>query len=226
MERAMVGAAFDAIAEGDCVLHLVDVTHKNVLENNKIILNKLPKGVPVILALNKVDRIEKTKLLDITAELNAAFDYEQTFMISALKGSGLKDLMGYLANKMPEGPWHYDEDQITTMPLRMWAAEITREKIFEQLHKELPYAILVETELWEDFDNGDLKISQAITVERTSQKAIILGKGGSRIREIGKAARLDLEDQLERRVHMKLFVRVQENWQDRPESYQIMGLSE
>lgn len=223
MEKAMVSAALESVHEGDVVLHIVDVTHKNPVEANAIILKHLPTNKPTMLLLNKVDKIAKDRLFTIAAALNDAFDYAQTFMISALKESGLKELKSSLAAAMPEGPWHYDEDQITTLPMRLLAAEITREKIFNQLHQELPYSVLVETEQWEEFDNGDVRIAQIVTVERDSQKAIILGKGGSRIKQVGKAAREDLSDFMERTVHLKLFVRVQENWQERAESYAIMG---
>ena len=176
-----------------------------------------------MLVLNKVDKIAKERLFALATALNDAFDYDQTFMISALKKSGLDQLSDALAAAIPAGPWHYDEDQITTLPMRMLAAEITREKIFNQLHQEIPYSVMIETELWEQFDNGDVKIHQIVTVERDSQKAIILGKGGSRIKQIGQSARTELSEFMGVTVHLKLFVRVQENWQERAESYQIMG---
>ena len=225
MEKAMVSSALEAIHEGDVVVHLVDVSNKKALAANQMLIQKMPKDLPVILVFNKIDQIAKDKLLALAADFNEAFDYTQTFMISALKENGLDVLMDGLAEHMPAGPWHYDEDQITTTPMRLLAAEITREKIFEQLYQELPYAVLVETEEWEDFDNGDVKISQAITVEQDSQKGILLGKRGSRIKQIGKAAREEMEEIFGCKVHTKLFVRVQEGWQEKAESYQIMGLN-
>lgn len=226
LEKAMVGAALDAAKEGDVTIHLVDVSEKNPLDKNKLVLQNLPQNTPVYLALNKVDKIDKAKLLELSAAFHAQRDYARTYMISALKQQGLKDVLNGLAEDLPEGEWIYDEDQMTTMPMRMLAAEMTREKIFHQLHQELPYAIMVETEHWENFDNGDVKINQVITVQRDSQKAIILGKGGARIKQIGQAARADLEAFMGCKIHLKLFVRVQENWQERAETYQALGLAE
>lgn len=224
MEHAMVGAAFDSLDEGDCVLHLVSANEHKALEKAAIIEKRLPKGKPVFLALNKTDAVQKEKLLALTQELNDRFDYKATFMISGLKNKGLDRMLDTLAKEMTEGPWHYDEDEVTTMPMRMLAAEITREKIFNQLYRELPYAALVETESWEEFDNGDIKITQAIFIQRDSQKAIVLGKGGSRIQKIGTASRLELEEMMGCKVHLKLFVKVKENWPDNPENFQLMGL--
>ncbi|MGB0719823.1 MAG: GTPase Era [Bdellovibrionales bacterium] len=228
MERAMVGAAFDALEEADAILHVVDVSQKNTLARNEDIIKKIETLAsakrPVFLALNKIDCIAKEALLDFTAQFNARFDYAQTFMISALKENGLSALQDKIANALPAGPWHYEADEITDMPMRMMAAEITREKIFHQLHEELPYAALVETEEWEHFDNGDIRIGQCIYVQRDSQKAIVLGKGGSRIKKLGEAARKDLQDILQCRVHLKLFIRVREDWPEKAESLRIMGL--
>ena len=224
IERAMVGAAFEALEESDCILHLVDASQKNPLERAKIIQSKLPKNRPVFLALNKIDSVKKEDLLALTQAFNDSFDYAATFMISALKQQGLEHALDTMTPALPVSPWHFDEDEVTDMPMRMMAAEITREKIFHQLHDELPYAALVETESWEDFDNGDVKISQVIYVRRESQKAIVLGKGGSRIKELGQRSRTELEELLERKVHLKLFVKVMENWPDRAESLALMGL--
>ena len=174
--------------------------------------------------LGKTIKVNKEQLLKLAAALNENFDYEATFMISGLKNQGLTDMLDALSKEMPEGPWHFEEDEVTTMPMRMLAAEITREKIFEKLYRELPYAVLVETEKWEDFDNGDIKISQAIYIQRDSQKAIVLGKGGNQIKKIGKAAREELEEMMDCKVHLKLFVKVKENWPDNPENFQLMGL--
>ena len=224
MEHAMVGAAFDALDEGDCILHLVSANEPGALEKAKIIERRLPTNKPVFLALNKIDAIQKEKLLTLTQELNARFDYKATFMISALKNKGLDRMLDKIAEEMPKGIWHFDEDEVTTMPMRMLAAEITREKIFNQLYRELPYAALVETEEWEQFDNGDIKITQAVYVQRDSQKAIVLGRGGSQIKKIGQAARQELEEMMGCKVHLKLFVKVKENWPDNPENFGLMGL--
>ena len=226
LEKAMVGAALDSVKEGDVILHIVDVSDRDPLGRNQLIVQNLPKGVKTYLILNKVDCIKKEKLLELSQALHAQASYDRTYMISALKKQGLKDLLNGLAQDLPEGDWHYDDDQMTTMPMRMLAAEITREKIFNQLHQELPYAIMVETEEWEEFDNGSVKIHQVITVQRDSQKAIILGKRGARIKQIGQEAREELQEMMERPVHIKLFVRVQENWQERPETYQVLGLDQ
>ena len=145
-------------------------------------------------------------------------------MISALKKRGLEDMQTYLAGAMPEGMWLFPEDQATDIPMRMLAAELTREKIFDQLHEELPYSIFVKTEAWENFDNGSVKISQVICVQRDSQKHIVIGKGGARLKAIGQAVRKELEEMLETRVHLSLFVKVQKNWALQAENYQLMGL--
>lgn len=224
LEKAMVKTAMNGMSEGDVILHIVDVTKKNPFAANADIRNMLESANPSILVLNKVDAIAKPRLLDMTAQMNAAFNYEATFMISALKQSGIEELRKYLAGRLPEGPWHFPEDQMSDMPLRMLAAEITREKIFEQLHEELPYAIFVETQAWEDFDNKSIKIDQAVYVERETQKAIVLGKGGSRIKEIGTAAREELKKILETDVHLKIHVIVQEKWTERPAFFARFGL--
>lgn len=224
MEHAMVGAAFDSLDEADCVLHLVSASEPKALEKAALIEKKLPKNKPVFLALNKTDAVKKETLLTLTQTLNERFDYKATFMISGLKNKGLERMLDKLAEEFPRGPWHFEEDEVTTMPMRMLAAEITREKIFNQLYRELPYAALVETETWENFDNGDIKITQAIFIQRDSQKAIVLGKGGDRIRKIGQASRMELEEITGCTVHLKLFVKVKENWPDNPENWQLMGL--
>ena len=224
MEHAMVGAAYDTLDEADCVLHLVSAGEAGAIEKAKQIEAKLPKDRPVFLALNKTDAVKKEKLLTLAQSLNENFDYKATFMISGLKNKGLEQMLDTIAAEMPQGGWHYDEDEVTTMPMRLLSAEITREQIFNQLYRELPYATLVETEEWENFDNGDVKVSQAVFVQRDSQKAIVLGKGGSRIQKIGKAAREELEEIMGCKVHLKLFVKVRENWMDNPENFHLMGL--
>lgn len=224
LERAMVGAAWDALEDADIAVHLVDISAKDPVGNSKFIAGKLPAGKKAVLVLNKTDQVDKIKLLALSAELNTLADYQATFMISALKGQGTKDLLAMLAAAMPEGPYLFDPELITDMPMRLMAAEITREKIFNQLHQELPHSTFVHTEQWEEFENGSIKIGQAIHVQRDSQKAIVLGKGGRQIKKIGEAARKELEELLETRVHLSLFVKVQADWAERAENLHLMGL--
>ncbi|MAE51951.1 MAG: GTPase Era, partial [Micavibrio sp.] len=154
LEKAMVSAALDTIAEADIIMHLVDASMKDAVERNKFLSEKLPGNKKCILILNKIDQVKKETLLELTKALHEQFDYSETFMISALKDKGLDALLAYLGQNLPAGPWLFPEDQMTDMPMRMLAAEITREKIFERLHQELPYSIFVETQNWENFDNG------------------------------------------------------------------------
>ncbi|MCB1532193.1 MAG: GTPase Era [Alphaproteobacteria bacterium] len=224
LERAMVKAAWDALPDADMILHLVDATAKDPAAENAEILERLPSGQPVFLVLNKVDKVNKPDLLALAQGFNERFSYAATFMVSSLKEQGLEAMLDTLAEHSPQGPWMFDEDQVSDMPLRLMAAEITREKIFERLHQELPYEIMVETESWEEYENSSVKISQVIFVQKESQKGIVVGKGGRTIKAIGEAARKDLEQQLERRVHLKLFAKVQENWSERAENYRLIGL--
>ncbi len=224
LEKAMVTMALSSLEESDYVFHIVDAAAKNPVDSNKMIMKALDQQSNVILVLNKVDRLAKPALLKIAQEMNDHYPYKATFMISALDGKGVRDLSDYTANILPKGIWVYPEDQISDMPMRLMAAEITREKIFDQLHQEIPYSIFVETENWENFDNGSIKISQVVYVEKDSQKGIVLGKGGAKIKRIGQEAREELEDMLDQRVHLKIFVRVQENWAERAENYEMFGL--
>ncbi len=224
LEKAMVTAALSSFQEVEAIVHVVDAALRDPVEKNKMILDSLKGQENVILALNKVDRTARPDLLEMAQEMNDAFDYQSTFMISAINNKGVPDLAKKLANALPEGRWIYPEDQITDMPMRLVAAEITREKIFDQLHQEIPYSVFVETESWEQFDNGSIKISQVIYVEKSSQKGILLGKSGAKIKKIGQAAREDLEEMMGCRVHLKTFVRVQENWSERAENYEMFGL--
>jgi len=225
LDRAMVSAAWQGAAEAEIILLIVEVAKDKINPESQAIIDKLKKqGRKVTLVLNKIDLIEKNKLLKISAGLYETGVFNDIYMISALSGDGVDRLLLDLAGKMPAGPWMFNEDQISDMPLRLLAAEITREKIFLQLKEELPYASAVATETWEEFDNGSVKISQVIYVMRDSQKAIILGKGGAQIKKIGEAARLELEEILGRRVHLRLFVKVRENWGDDPERYREWGL--
>jgi GTP-binding protein Era len=224
LERAMVNAAFSSFEDGDILLHIVDVTQKNALAANAEIMEAARRHKHVALILNKIDGFPKPELLSIAQKFSDSFPYGAIFMVSALKQEGIDAITGYLSKNFPEGPYLYPEDQISDMPLRMMAAEITREKIFKELYRELPYAIFVETENWEEYDNGSVKIDQVVYVQRDSQKGIVLGKGGSQIKEIGQKARLELEEIFERKVHLKIFVKLQEDWAEREENYRIMGL--
>jgi GTP-binding protein Era len=224
LDRAMVTSAWGGAADADVVALLLDV-RKGIDEEAEAILAKLPElGRPKILILNKIDLIERSKLLDLAATLNARVPFAHTFMISALKGDGLDALKRQLAEMMPEGPWLYPEDQISDAPLRMLAAEITREKIYERLHEELPYQSTVETDQWQQRPDGSVRIEQTVFVERDSQRKIVLGKGGQTIKAIGQAARREIAEVAEAPVHLFIFVKVRENWSDDPERYREMGL--
>ncbi|MEE8271236.1 MAG: GTPase Era [Alphaproteobacteria bacterium] len=220
LERAMVAAAWQGAHDADLVVLLVDAARGGIDRDTRSIVAKLATaGRPAILALNKVDAVKRPRLLALSAELNADGGFTDTFMISALDGDGVADLRAVLAARVPAGPWLYPEDQISDMPERLLAAEITREKLFLRLHQELPYSATVETESWDERDDGSVRIAQIVYVQRDSQKAIVLGKGGSMIKAIGSAARHELEEILDRRVHLSLFVKVRENWIDDPERY-------
>ena len=224
LDRAMVAAAWIGTADADKVLLLVDAS-RGLDRNTAAIVKKLKRAErTVILAINKVDLVNKPDLLALAAELNEAGAFTDTFMISAETGDGVADLMALLAGRVAAGRWLFPEDQISDMPGRLTAAEITREQLYLQLHKELPYAAAVETESWKDQDDGSLRIEQVVYVERGSQKAIVLGKKGSRVKSIGEAARKELEEIFGRRVHLFLFVKVRGNWGDDPERYRDLGL--
>lgn len=225
MERAIVASAWEGIADAEIILLLVDAS-KKIGDATKLIIERLQNETnkPCILVLNKIDKIKREKLLDLSAKLNEVHNFEATFMLSALKGSGIQDLLKYLEKHLPEGIWHYPEDQVTDMPVRLMAAEVTREKLFKMMHQELPYHLTVETDKWDAFDDGSIKIDQTIFIAREAHKKIILGKGGEMIKKIGQMAREDLEEILETRVHLKLFVKVRENWLDEEEHYSVWGL--
>jgi len=225
LDEAMVDAAWAGAADADVVAMLADA-RKGLDDDNRRILEGLKKtGREAILVLNKIDLIDKGRLLELAEAFNAELDFAATFMVSALKGQGVADLRHYLAEHMPEGPWLYPEDQVSDFPLRMLAAEITREKLYLRLHDELPYASHVETELWDERPDGSIRIEQVIYVLRESQKKIIIGKGGQTIKEIGQAARKELSELLGgRKVHLFLFVKVREKWDRDPERLRNMGL--
>ena len=224
LDRAMVSTAWTGARDADIVLVLIDA-RKGIREDEERILEMLASvRQPRYLVLNKVDTVEPPMLLELAKELNERADFTETFMISALNGSGCDDLLKALASAVPEGPWFYPEDQISDLPMRQLAAEITREKLYLRLHQELPYASTVETERWEERKDGSVRIDQVIYVERDSQKKIVLGHKGETIKAIGAAARKDIGEILEQPVHLFLFVKVRSNWGNDPERYQQMGL--
>jgi GTPase len=225
LDRAMVAAAWGGAADADVILLLVDAA-RGLDEDVERILKRL-EGVktPVILALNKIDRVhDKPKLLALAAELSKHHAFAEVLMIAALSSNGVAELKSRLAARMPLGPWHYPEDDISDAPLRLLAAEITREKIYERLHDELPYASTVETTAWKEFKDGSVRIEQTVFVERESQRAIVLGHRGSTLKDVGSRARAELAEILERKVHLFVFVKLRENWGSDPERYAAMGL--
>ncbi len=227
LDKAMVAAAWQGGVEADVIMVVVDAARPDPVSESEDILRQIAARQdqkPVILVLNKVDKIRKEKLLDLSVALNDRMDFAATFMISALKGSGIDDLLRDLADRMPLSPWHFPEDQVSDMPMRLLAAEITREKLFQKLYQELPQSLTVETEAWEHFKDGSVKINQIIYVMRDSQKSIVLGKGGAQIKSVGETARHELEDILETRVHLKLFVKVREGWAEDPDMFRQWGL--
>jgi GTPase len=224
LDRAMVDKAWGGASDADLVALLVDVRKWDDPETTAILERMGKVRQKKILILNKVDTIDKPKLVEITQSLNDQASFDATFMVAALTGYGVRDMAEWLAKQMAPGPWLYPEDQISDAPLRFLAAEITREKIFERLHDELPYRSTVETETWETRKDGSVKINQTIFVERESQRKIVLGEGGSTIKSIGSAARKDIMEAAETKVHLFLFVKVRENWGDDPARYREMGL--
>ncbi|MCP5371645.1 MAG: GTPase Era [Hyphomicrobiales bacterium] len=224
LDRAMVSAAWGGAADADLTLLLVDAK-RGVDGDTRGILDGLKaRGGKAVLVLNKVDLVRKERLLELAAELDASGLFDRVYMVSAATGDGVGDLLADLAAAMRPGPWLFPEDQISDMPMRLLAAEITREQLYLQLQQELPYAATVETEAWTEKDDGSVRIDQVIFVEREGQKAIVLGKGGKRVKALGAAARTELEAILERRVHLFLFVKVREGWGDDPERYRDLGL--
>ncbi|QDC11067.1 GTPase Era [Oceanicola sp. D3] len=227
LDRAMVAAAWGGAADADVVVLLVEA-HRGLTEGVQAILDALKEreveGQKVALAINKIDRVKSEVLLELTAKLSEAYDFAEVFMISAEKGHGVDDLRKWLAGELPEGPWLYPEDQIADLPLRMIAAEMTREKLTLRLHQELPYQLTVETEAWENRKDGSAKIDQIVYVMRDGHKGIVLGNRGETIKAVGKAAREELEEFLGHRVHLFLQVKVRPNWLEESERYDEMGL--
>ena len=227
LDRAMVAAAWGGAADADVVVLLVEA-HRGVTEGVEHVLEALRErtapGQRVILAINKIDRVKAEALLGLSSQLNEAFAFEATFMISAEKGYGVEDLRDWLAEAVPAGPWLYPEDQIADLPMRMIAAEITREKLTLRLHEELPYQLTVETESWEERKDGSARVDQIVYVARAGHKGIVLGHRGETIKAVSQAARTELSELLDRKVHLFLQVKVRPNWLDEAERYTEMGL--
>jgi GTP-binding protein Era len=225
LERAMVAAAWSGARDADVIALVFDAGRKGIDADSRLIIDGLKDlGRRAVLLLNKVDAVKRPRLLELAATFEAEGLFDRTFMISALTGDGVDDLRAFLAAAMPEGPWHYPEDQLSDLPLRLMAAETTREKLFQRLHQELPYALTVETERWQDFEDGSAKIEQTIYVQRDTQKAIVLGKSGINIKQIRSESQKELEELLGRKVHLFLFVKVRRNWIEDPERYRHWGL--
>jgi GTPase len=224
LDRAMVTSAWSGAHDADVVAVLIDA-RKGLDEEADVILTGLALlGQPKLLLLNKIDLVEREKLLALAKAANDRVPFAATFMISALSGDGVSDAKRWLAEKMPPGPWLYPPDQMSDAPLRQLAAEVTREKLFHRLHQELPYQSTVETESWKELRDGSVRIEQTIYVERESQRKIVLGKGGAAIKAISAAARKEIAEIVEKPVHLFLFVKVRAGWGDDPERYRGMGL--
>lgn len=225
LDRAMVTSAWSGATDADLVGLLIDVTQHDAPETAELIARVKEIRQPVFLILNKIDLLkDKDRLLPISAALAEGAPFQAVFMLSALTGSGAERMMDWLAAHVPPGPWLYPEDQVSDAPLRFLAAEITREKIYERLHDELPYRSTVETDSWVQQKDGSVRIEQTIFVERESQRKIVLGKAGATIKSIGQAARHDIAEAAEARVHLFLHVKVREGWENDPARYREMGL--
>jgi GTP-binding protein Era len=226
LDEEMVKSAWAGSSEADATVMLIDA-RRGLDDQAEGIISQLERAsTRALLVINKTDLIRHDQLLPLAQKLNDRFAFSDTFMVSALTGSGVDALREKLAQLMPVGPWHYPGDQTADVNLRFLAAEVTREKIYERLHDELPYASTVETEDWEERKDGSVKITQAIFVERDGQKAIVLGKGGQTVKSLGQLARAEMERQFDRKVHLFLFVKVRENWAQDPERLRMMGLLE
>lgn len=238
LDRAMVKAAWSGAEDADAIVHLIDASawvaertgkvdgaQKKSLEDDRRVIEQLQQSCrKAFLALNKIDLFPHDQILPIIAELSETGVYEEIFMISAENGDGVDALKRAIAEKMPEGPALYPPDQIADLPMRLLAAEVTREKLMLRLHQELPYQLMVETESWEERKDGSVRVQQVVIVGRDNHKSMVLGKGGSVIKDVGRKAREELSEMLGRKVHLFLFVKVDERWQERRESYQGLGL--
>ncbi len=227
LDRAMVAAAWGGAEDADVVVLMIEA-HRGITPGVEAILDHLGERAPgskVALAINKIDRVEAPVLLGLSQEMNERFDFTETFMISAEKGHGVQHLLNWLGEEMPEGPWLYPEDQIADLPLRMIAAEITREKLTLRLHQELPYQMTVETESWEDKKDGTVRIEQIIYVMRDGHKGIVLGKKGETIKAVSQASRTEIGEFLGKTCHLFLQIKVRPNWLEESERYDQMGLN-
>ncbi len=224
LDRAMVDAAWRSAAEADAVLLLIDAKRGVDGEARALIDGLAERRIAAVLVLNKIDLIKRARLLTLAAELNQLASFTDTFMVSAENGDGVADLKRHLASRMPEGPWLYPEDDLTDMPARLLAAEVTREHAYRQLRQELPYSLAVETEAWTEQPDGSAKIDQVIYVRKDSQRKIVIGAKGGQVKAIGAAARAELAKVLGRKIHLFLHVKVQENWDERREFYKEWGL--
>jgi GTP-binding protein Era len=223
-DRAMVGAAWSGAADADLVMVLIDADRGIDGDAQRVLDGVAQHRPPAIAVLNKIDLVDKNALLPLADRLDKTGLFQRVMMISSLNGDGVADLKRHLATSVPEGPWHYPEDQLTDLSERLIAAEITRERLFLELRQELPYASTVETDRWQEQKDGSVRLDQTIHVERASQKPIVLGKGGQQIKRIGELARAEMERSFGRRVHLFLFVRVTEGWTESREHYQSLGL--
>jgi GTP-binding protein Era len=225
LDRAMVRAAWRGAEEADLVLLLADASRRGIDDDTRRIIAGLKAAErTAILALNKIDLVAHEKLLALAKTYHAEGLFTDVFMISAATGDGVEDLARALAARLPEGPWHFPEDQLSDLPVRLLAAEITREHLFRQLHDELPYELAVEPETWEEFKDGSARIGQVIFIQRESQKPIVLGRGGQRIKAVREAAQKEIEQLIDRKVHLFLHVTVRETWADERERYRDLGL--
>ncbi len=225
LDKAMVTSAWNGAEDADIIVLVVDAKRGFDDETASIIARLKKNNTPAVLVLNKVDEVSnKEKLLELSFKLNQTYAFTETFMISALTGKNIDDFYKYLADTLPCSPWYYPEDQISDMPLKLLAAEVVREKLFLYLHQEIPYALTVEPELWEHREDGSIRAEITIYVERDNQKIIILGKQGSMIKRIGQSARKELEELLEERIHLFLFVKVRPDWGNDKARYDIWGL--
>ncbi len=224
LDRAMVHSAWSGAGDADIVALIID-THRGMSDDVKLLIDGLAKDKSrKILVLNKIDSVNPEKLLALSKEINNIVAFDETFMVSALKGDGVTDFMNWCANNVPLGPWHFPKDHLTDLTLALTAAEVTREKLFLRIHEEIPYNTTIETESFKVQKDGSYKIDQVIYVTRDTHKKIVLGKGGQSIKAIGEQSRKELMEIFETKVHLFLFVKVRKNWADDPERYREMGL--
>lgn len=224
LDRAMVDAAWRGAADADMVLLVIDASRGLDDNTETIIAGLVERGIEAVVAINKIDLVKRGALLTLAESINKRANFAATFMVSATRNDGVEDLMADLVGRMPEGPHLFPDDQLTDMSERLLAAEITREQIFLQLHQELPYSVAVETEKWEEFKDGSAKVEQVIYVQRDSQRKIVIGDKGARVKAIGAAARAELARVLGRKVHLFLHVKVAEDWSEKRDFYRLWGL--